>query len=117
MLHIPVKCVDVSPRLDRSGVDYGLDLKNFHEGSHNASIVPMLIATERPSARRFAFALILTRFSGPLLSILRASEVRSNQRFASATAQLSMRRFSRARRTIRRRRLLKLPVLSTRSIR
>jgi hypothetical protein len=27
-------------------VDYAVDLKNFHEGSHNADIVPILIATE-----------------------------------------------------------------------
>src|SRR5205814_6765965 len=26
--------------------DYALDLKNFHEASHNVSIVPILIATE-----------------------------------------------------------------------
>src|SRR5436309_4730304 len=35
---------------DRSAIDqvwdYGLDLKNFHEASHNASIVPILVATE-----------------------------------------------------------------------
>jgi Uncharacterized conserved protein (DUF2075) len=35
---------------DRSAIDqvwdYGLDLKNFHEASHNASIIPILIATE-----------------------------------------------------------------------
>jgi hypothetical protein len=35
---------------DRAAIDqvwdYGLDLKNFHEASHNASIVPILIATE-----------------------------------------------------------------------
>jgi hypothetical protein len=35
---------------DRSAVDqvwdYGLDLKNFHEASHEAAIVPILIATE-----------------------------------------------------------------------
>ncbi len=35
---------------DRSAIDqvwdYGLDLKNFHEASHDASIVPLLIATE-----------------------------------------------------------------------
>src|SRR5437899_13085529 len=35
---------------DRSAIDqvwdYGLDLKNFHESSHDASIVPILIATE-----------------------------------------------------------------------
>ncbi len=35
---------------DRSAIDqvwdYGLDLKNFHEASHDASILPILIATE-----------------------------------------------------------------------
>jgi len=35
---------------DRAAIDqvwdYGLDLKNFHEASHNASIVPILVATE-----------------------------------------------------------------------
>ncbi len=35
---------------DRSSIDqvwdYGLDLKNFHRASHNASIIPILIATE-----------------------------------------------------------------------
>ena len=29
-------------------LDYALDLKHFHEGSHNACIVPVLIATEAP---------------------------------------------------------------------
>src|SRR5438046_7010574 len=35
---------------DRSAIDqvwdYGLDLKNFHEASHDVSIIPILIATE-----------------------------------------------------------------------
>jgi hypothetical protein len=35
---------------DRAAIDqvwdYGLDLKNFHEASHNASIIPILVATE-----------------------------------------------------------------------
>src|SRR5438045_5708899 len=35
---------------DRSAIDqvwdYGLDLKNFHEASHDTSIIPILIATE-----------------------------------------------------------------------
>jgi len=30
--------------------DYALDLKNFHEASHSVSIIPILIATEAPSA-------------------------------------------------------------------
>ena len=32
-------------------VDYALDLKNFHEGSHAAPIVPVLVATEAPAGR------------------------------------------------------------------
>lgn len=31
-------------------VDYALDLKNFHEGSHLADIVPILVATNAPSS-------------------------------------------------------------------
>ena len=31
-------------------IDYCLDLQNFHEGSHNKTIVPILIATNAPSA-------------------------------------------------------------------
>jgi len=30
-------------------LDYGLDLKNFHSGSHNKSIVPMVVATWAPA--------------------------------------------------------------------
>ena len=30
-------------------IDYALDLKNFHEGSHNANIVPILVSTEAPN--------------------------------------------------------------------
>jgi Schlafen group 3, DNA/RNA helicase domain len=48
---------------DRSAIDqvwdYGLDLKNFHEASHDASIVPILIATaatECPPFQLFADA-------------------------------------------------------------
>ena len=29
-------------------VDYSLDLKNFHEGCHDATIIPVLIATNAP---------------------------------------------------------------------
>lgn len=29
-------------------IDYTLDLKNFHEGSHNLKLIPVLIATEAP---------------------------------------------------------------------
>src|SRR5580658_1200423 len=30
--------------------DYALDLKNFHEGSHSAPIVPVLVSTKAPDA-------------------------------------------------------------------
>ena len=30
-------------------MDYALDLKNFHQGSANRMIVPILVATESPS--------------------------------------------------------------------
>src|SRR6266436_6038944 len=43
---------------DRAAIDqvwdYGLDLKNFHEASHDASIVPILIATEATECPPFA---------------------------------------------------------------
>jgi hypothetical protein len=35
--------------------DYGLDLKNFHEASHNASIIPILIATEATKCPQIEF--------------------------------------------------------------
>ncbi len=42
---------------DRSAIDqvwdYGLDLKNFHEASHDASIVPILVATEATECPAF----------------------------------------------------------------
>lgn len=30
-------------------LDYALDLKNFHEGSHNRAVVPILVATDAPA--------------------------------------------------------------------
>ncbi|MCP9793315.1 DUF2075 domain-containing protein [Vulcanococcus limneticus Candia 3F8] len=32
-------------------MDYGLDLANFHEGSHDKFVIPILIATEAPTAQ------------------------------------------------------------------
>ena len=34
--------------LDRV-MDYALDLRNFHEGSHHATLVPILVATKAPA--------------------------------------------------------------------
>ena len=31
-------------------IDYALDLKNFHAGSHDANIVPILVSTEAKDA-------------------------------------------------------------------
>ena len=31
------------------GLDYSVDLKNFHEQSHSRAIVPIIVATEAPS--------------------------------------------------------------------
>ena len=31
-------------------LDYGLDLKNFHSGSHDKTIVPIVVATRAPAA-------------------------------------------------------------------
>lgn len=37
---------------DRDQVwDYGLDLKNFHEGSHDADVFPILVPTETPDSQ------------------------------------------------------------------
>ncbi len=45
--------------IDRSGInqvwDYALDLKNFHEASHDAFIVPILVVTEASESPALAF--------------------------------------------------------------
>lgn len=35
-------------------IDYMLDLKNFHEGSHNKHLIPILVATKAPSTEKNA---------------------------------------------------------------
>ena len=32
-------------------VDYGLDLKNFHSGSHNKLVMPILVSTQAPEVK------------------------------------------------------------------
>ena len=46
--------------------DYALDLKNFHEGSHDLSIVPILVATEAPASREVQLELALDLVAEPL---------------------------------------------------
>src|SRR5262245_55756786 len=56
---------------DRSAIDqvwdYGLDLKNFHEASHEASIVPILIATEATECPPFELQADPDKLCRPIL--------------------------------------------------
>ena len=59
-------------QFDRAGLDqvwdYALDLKNFHEGSHDLVIVPVLVATDTNTAADNALSLALDRVAMPLTS-------------------------------------------------
>ncbi|HTM79737.1 DNA/RNA helicase domain-containing protein [Asticcacaulis sp.] len=46
--------------------DYALDLKNFHEGSHGLSIVPILVATKAAASRDVQLELALDQVAKPL---------------------------------------------------
>lgn len=46
--------------------DYALDLKNFHRGSHNLPIVPVLIPTAAPSQSKLEIAWAVDRVAEPL---------------------------------------------------
>jgi hypothetical protein len=46
--------------------DYALDLKNFHEGSHALSIVPILVATKAAVSRDVQLELALDQVAEPL---------------------------------------------------
>lgn len=48
--------------------DYALDLKNFHEGSHNLSIVPVLVPTKAQSSRDVQLELALDQVARPVLA-------------------------------------------------
>lgn len=50
-------------------VDYALDLKNFHEGSHKAKLIPILISTRAPAREN-----ILERYEDNLYAPLLANE-------------------------------------------
>ena len=50
-------------------MDYALDLKNFHQDSHNRVIVPILVATEaRESSRELKFSVYNDNIYNPLMS-------------------------------------------------
>ena len=106
---------------DRSAIDqvwdYGLDLKNFHEASHDVSIVPILIATEARSVRPSSSVPIADKLNRPI--IVDPANFRGAVELALATDRTvarSIRRFGLAPRIIRRRRSSKLPALFMRSI-
>ncbi len=46
--------------------DYALDLKNFHQGSHNLSLVPILVATKAAASRDVQLELALDQVARPL---------------------------------------------------
>ena len=56
---------------DRSAIDqvwdYGLDLKNFHEASHDASIIPILIATEAKECPPFVLHADVDKLYRPIV--------------------------------------------------
>ena len=47
--------------------DYALDLKNFHEGSHNLSIFPILVPTEARESRHIQLELAFDHVAQPFL--------------------------------------------------
>jgi Uncharacterized conserved protein (DUF2075) len=61
---------------DRSAIDqvwdYGLDLKNFHEASHDASIIPILIATEATECPAVALHADADKLYRPIVVDLRS---------------------------------------------
>lgn len=50
-------------------IDYALDLKNFHEGSHKAKLIPILISTRAPAREN-----VLERYQDNLYAPLFANE-------------------------------------------
>ncbi|GJL88993.1 MAG: hypothetical protein DHS20C03_27020 [Minwuia thermotolerans] len=59
-----------STSFDRAGIDqvhdYSLDLKNFHLGSHDRLLIPILIATEAPEQSEHYLSLADDRVAEPL---------------------------------------------------
>jgi len=77
-------------RFERSAIDqvwdYALDLKNFHEASHGAPIVPVLVATEAATSPAIDFQFAPDRVCNPLRvsgNTFRTAIDRSFQYFAN----------------------------------
>jgi hypothetical protein len=50
VLEYKVGAQSYEPHASEQVLDYALDLKNFHEGSHDKTIVPVVVATAAPDA-------------------------------------------------------------------
>jgi hypothetical protein len=66
-------------------IDYALDLRNFHEGSHHIKLVPLLVATEAPPKAStktavFNFSTAATANQTNLATTLRSFPINSNNR-------------------------------------
>lgn len=59
-----------SADFDRAAIDqvwdYALDVKNFHEASHDVSIVPILVATAAKSSRQFKLSFAVDKVAQPI---------------------------------------------------
>lgn len=64
--------------------DYALDLKNFHEASHDQVIVPILVATEAPHQADAKIRLALDRVAEPIF--VTAANIRNAIALANAAA-------------------------------
>ena len=117
---------------DRSAIDqvwdYGLDLKNFHEASHDVSIVPILVATEATKSPPVELRVDTDKLCRPIFvdpappwpprPVFPASATflaLSIWRFAQLKVVRLTRRFGLTRRTIRHRQSSKRPALSMRN--
>lgn len=56
-----------SPDVDQV-VDYALDMRNFHEGSHNAFVVPILVATDASYSTELPRSLPSDKLFSPILT-------------------------------------------------
>ena len=65
---------DGQSRFDAAAIeqveDYALDLKNFHEGSHDLSIFPVLVPTQADTSRDVQFELAFDHVARPFLLCL-----------------------------------------------
>src|SRR5450631_623242 len=76
------RCLGLAHHAIDQVVDYALDLKNFHEGSHHRPVVPVLVATAAP-----ALPVECSIWSDGLLRPLLANKATLSDCINKATAQ------------------------------